>query len=733
MSTTVTRKAGCPDERPNGDAAEVWRYGILGALEVHHGSRPAAVERPRHRAVLTWLLLHADRPVTTEQLVDAVWGENPVATARGRVHAAVSELRKTLRTGGTQPLVSRNGGYCLLTQEAAVDVVRFRQGLDGARRLACGGDPAGAASALREGLSLWRGTALAGLEAPFAEAARAHLEEERFAAQELLADLELSLGRHQELVPELGAVLDRYPTREGIAERLVLALYRSGRQTDALAVIRRVRLRLGEEYGLDPGRSIGDLENAVLRGDPALLGGPGPGTRETAAVVKGAPAGPPERRPAEPSPGTGPAQAPARDLDPSATPGPSPHSIALPFRPAQLPPTVADFAGRCAELRKLQDLLRHAADQPGEYAPRVCTVTGPGGIGKTALTLHAAHRAAAHFPDGQLHADLRGGDRVPAPPTEVLAAFLRALGVPAGAVPAEEEARAALYRSVLAHRRVLVVLDDARDVTQIRPLLPGSGRCAVVVTGRGKLAGLLGAHRLDLERLDHTEAHALFAAIVGRRRAAAEPEATAEVLAACAGLPLALRIAAARLAVRRHWTVAALAARLRDHGRTLDELQVDDLAVRTCFGTSYRRLPAPDGSGRTPDPARAFRLLGIAPGSMIGQAAAAALFDLPPRRTEAVLEQLVDVGLLESPAPGHYQLHDLLRLFAAERAAAEESQAARQAAIGRVTDWYLSSLVEADALPFPGRPRTAAPAAPLASYREDRLVADGGAGLRAAG
>ncbi|MFE2917769.1 BTAD domain-containing putative transcriptional regulator [Kitasatospora indigofera] len=735
MSTTVNRRAGCPDEHPGGPAAEVWRYGILGALEVRHGGRPAAVERPRHRAVLTWLLLHADRLVTTEQLVDAVWGENPVATARGRVHAAVSELRKTLRAGGSQPLVSRNGGYCLLTEGATVDAVRFRQGVAGARRLACDGDPAGAASALREGLSLWRGTALAGLEAPFAGAARAHLEEERFAAQELLADLELSLGRHQELVPELGAVLDRYPTREGIAERLVLALYRSGRQTDALAVVRRVRRRLGEEYGLDPGRSIGDLESAVLRGDPALLGAPRR-PRETAAI----PAGPPERQPVVPSPGTGPSQAPEPSpaLDPPAAPGPSPrsvapHSVAPQFRPAQLPPAVADFAGRCAELGELQEQLRQAAGQAGAPGARVCAVTGPGGIGKTELALHAAHRAAGLFPDGQLHADLRGGERVPAPPAEVLAGFLRALGVPAGAVPAAAEDRAALYRSVLAHRRLLVVLDDARDAGQIRPLLPGSGRCAVVVTGRSKLAGLVGAHRVDLERLDDTEAHALFAGALGPRRAAAEPEATAEVLAACAGLPLALRIVAARLTVRRHWTVAAMSARLGDHGRRLDELRIDDLAVRTCFETSYRRLAAPGGHGRAPDPARAFRLLGIAPGSGISRPAAAALLDLSPRQADEVLEHLVDAGLLESPAPGHYRLHDLLRLFAAERAAAEESEAALRAAVERVTDWYLNGLVEADTLLFPARPPAAAPAVPLTAYREDRRVTDGGAGLRAVG
>ncbi|MET9617946.1 AfsR/SARP family transcriptional regulator [Kitasatospora indigofera] len=727
MSTTVNRRAECPDERPGGAAAEVWQYGILGALEVRHGGRPAAVERPRHRAVLTWLLLHADRLVTTEQLVDAVWGENPVATARGRVHAAVSELRKTLRTGGSKPLVSRNGGYCLLTEGATVDVVRFRQGVDGARRLACDGDPAGAATALREGLGLWRGTALAGLEAPFAGATRAQLEEERFAAQELLADLELSLGRHQELVPELGAVLDRYPTREGIAERLVLALYRSGRQTDALAVVRRVRRRLGDEYGLDPGRSLGELESAVLRGDPALLGAPRTGIRETAAI----PAGPSERQPVGPSPGAGPSRAPEPSPapDPPAAPGPSPHSVAPQFRPAQLPPAVSDFAGRCAELGELQDQLRQA----GEPGLRVCAVTGPGGIGKTALTLHAAHRSAGLFPDGQLHADLRGGDRVPAPPTEVLAGFLRALGVSAGAVPAAAEDRAALYRSVLAHRRLLVVLDDARDVAQIRPLLPGSGRCAVVVTSRSKLAGLVGAHRVDLERLDDTEAHALFAGALGPRRAAAEPEATAEVLAACAGLPLALRIVAARLTVRRHWTVAAMSARLGDHGRTLDELHIDDLAVRTCFETSYRRLAAPGGRRRAPDPARAFRLLGIAPASVISRPAAAALLDLSPRQADEVLEHLVDSCLLESPAPGHYRLHGLLRLFAAERAAAEESEAARRAAVERVTDWYLSSLVEADALHFPGRPSVAAPAVPLTAYREDRRVTDGGAGLRAAG
>ena len=319
---------------------------------------------------------------------------------------------------------------------------------------------------------------------------------------------------------------------------------------------------------------------------------------------------------------------------------------------------------------------------------RIAVVNGAGGLGKTTLAVHAAHQVRAQFPDGQLYVDLLGASGQPADPGEVLARFLRDLGVEGDKVPARDDERGALYRTRLTGRRVLILLDNAKDAAQVRPLLPGSSSCTVLVTTRNRTPDLVSTRFVDLNVLEDTEALALFSRIVGEERSAAEPDATAEVLVACAGLPLAIRICAARLAARRQWRIATLAGRLRNEHRRLDELSIGDLAVRASFQVSYDSLRSP---ARGVDPARVFRLLGLWQGAWISLAAAAALVGAPEDDAEDALETLVDANLLESPTPGWYRFHDLLRVYATERAEAEESETVRGEAVGRLLRWYLDT------------------------------------------
>ena len=378
--------------------------------------------------------------------------------------------------------------------------------------------------------------------------------------------------------------------------------------------------------------------------------------------------------------------------------------------PAQLPADVADFTGRQDQVKHLCDLLSGGSADAAPGAVRIALVAGSGGLGKTSLAVHAAHRLRSSFPGGQLYVDLLGGTGQPLPAADVLARFLRDLGVDGRDMPADDDERAARYRTILAGRRVLVVLDNARDAAQVRPLLPGAASCAVLITTRSRMPDLAGTRLVDLDVLDDDEALTLFTNVVGAQRAAAEPAATAELLLACAGLPLAIRICAARLATRSGWSIGSMARRLRDEHRRLDELQAGDLAVRASFQVSYASLPA----GRRPDavaPADAFRLLGLWPGPSVSAAAAAALFGVPEQLAEDALESLVDAYLLESTAPGRYKFHDLLRVYSAERAMADLSEPARDAAVGRLLSWYLRTADAAGAavspryrynLPLPG-------------------------------
>ncbi|MEV8532923.1 BTAD domain-containing putative transcriptional regulator [Streptomyces sp. NPDC051211] len=619
------------------------RFAVLGPIRAWRGTEPLASGSPQQRALLAALLLRDGRTATAPELIDAIWGEDPPPQALATIRTYASRLRKILDPG---TLVSESGGYAIrLGTLAALDLGVARSLAADAEAARASGDRSMARTLLGRALGLWDGEPLAGVPGPYAETERTRLAEWRLQLLETRLDLDLEVGSHAEAVSELTALTAAHPLRERLRELLMLALYRSGRQAEALAVYADTRRLLAEELGVDPRPELAALQQRILRADTELA------------------------RAADPAPAAAPVQ----------------------VRPAQLPATVPDFTGRSAFVEELSEVLAHAEGQ----VMAVSALAGIGGVGKTTLAVHVAHAARPNFPDGQLYVDLQGTEPRPAEPVAVLGAFLRALGTPDTAIPDSPAERAALYRSTLDGRRVLVLLDNARDAAQVRPLLPGTAGCAALVTSRVRMAGLAGAHLVDLDVMSPEEALQLFTRIVGEERVRTERQAALDVVGACGFLPLAIRIAASRLAARRTWTVSVLAAKLADERRRLDELQAGDLAVKATFELGYGQLE--------PAQQRAFRLLGLADGPDISLSAAAAVLDRAEHDTEDLLEALVDCSLLESAAPGRYRFHDLVRLYA--RACAERDEqppAERDAALSRLLDFYLATASGVYALERPG-------------------------------
>ena len=634
-----------PEQRRAGSSAEPapLSFGVLGPVRARRGTEQLSTGSPQQRALLAALLLREGRTATAGELIDALWGEEPPSQALAALRTYASRLRKVLDPG---VLVSESGGYAVRgLAEGALDLAVAQDLAAEAEKARGAGDLCHAREVLDRALHLWDGETLAGVPGPYAEAQRVRLEEWRLQLLESRLDMDLEQGCHAEAVAELTALTAAHPLRERLRELLMLALYRSGRQAEALAVYADTRRLLADELGVDPRAGLRELQQRILKADPGL---------------------------AEPS---------AAKAEPAPTP----------VRPAQLPATVPDFTGRSAFVKELGEVLSTAEGR----VMAVSAVAGIGGVGKTTLAVHVAHQARAAFPDGQLYVDLQGAGARSAEPETVLGSFLRALGTADSAIPDSLEERAALYRSVLDGRRVLVLLDNARDAAQVRPLLPGTEGCAALVTSRVRMVDLAGAHLVDLDVMSPDEALSLFTKIVGEERVASEREAALDVVAACGFLPLAIRIAASRLAARRTWTVAVLAAKLADERRRLDELQAGDLAVKATFELGYGALE--------PAQARAFRLLGLADGPDMSLAAAAAVLDLPLEETEDLLESLVDTSLLESAAPGRYRYHDLVRLYA--RACAERDEwppSERDAAMSRLLDFYLATASEVYLIERPG-------------------------------
>jgi DNA-binding SARP family transcriptional activator/Flp pilus assembly protein TadD len=644
------------------------RFRVLGPLEFWTGQDWSGIGARKWRALLAVLLLSEGQAVSTDRLIAELWGDEPPDRAANLVSVYVLRLRRVIGDPDGRVLITRAPGYQLRLEPGELDAEYFGRLAGQGRKALADGDFRRAADILAKALELWRGRVLADVPPTALVAAEAErLEESRLTALELRIEADLGCGLRAQLVPELRRLLSDHPLREGLWALLIQALDGAGRHAEALAAYGHAREVISDELGVDPGPELQRLYQAILTADSVS---------EAAQVARQKPA-------AEAS-----AQAlvpPAR-LPPEMAPrGPGSGSSSRRV-PAQLPADVADFTGREINLERLSALVSEARrrDNP---AVAVAVLAGAPGLGKTALAVHAAHALRQDFPDGQLYVSLRGGSEQPASPDEVLARFLRDVGVDGARVPVDTEERAAMYRTRLAERQMLIVLDDARDAAQVRPLLPGTGSCAVIVTSRHRLSDLEGSRLIDLDVLDDAEATELFTRIVGADRVDAEPAAVRDLMAVCAGLPLAIRIAGARLSARRGWKIGALAERLADQRHRIDELTAGDLAVRACFQVSFDALPGPEQKGGA-DPASLFRMLGVWQGSSIGLHAAAALVGQPEARVGHSLEVLVDAHLLESPAPDRYRLHDLLRDYAAELAQSDQPQAISEAT-HRILGWYL--------------------------------------------
>jgi DNA-binding SARP family transcriptional activator/tetratricopeptide (TPR) repeat protein len=615
-------------------------YRLLGPVEVWAGGQRIDAGPPRQRAVLAALLVDAGQVVPRDVIVDRVWGEHVPRDVGATLRAHVARIRRVLERAGSAAALVHRPGGYEL------GVVRDEVDLHRFRRLV---DRARAGERelvlLREAVGLWRTQPLAGIAGDWAARMRAGWTRERLEAVVAWARAELGVDNPGAVLGPLTELCGEYPLNESLAAVLMLALRAAGRPAEALRQYETARRRLADDLGTDPGRALQAVYQAILRGDPAA-----------------------------------------------------------PPAPAQLPPDVAGFAGRTAELARLDALLTRPPP-----ALVIGVLSGTAGVGKTALGLHWAHRAAARFPDGQLYLNLRGFDpRAPAmPPAEAVRGLLDALGVPPERIPSGLEAQVGLYRSLVAGRRLLVLLDNARDAAQVRPLLPGSATALVLVTSRNDLAGLVaaeGARPLAVGVLPAPDAGQLLAGRLGPHRLAAEPDAVAELIRWCAGLPLALAVVAARAAVEPDASLAALAADLRGARRRLDPLSGEDPAtdIRAVFDCSYRALEPPA--------ARLFGLLGLHPGADLAEAAAASLAGQPPGEIRPVLDHLVRAHLVHRSGPARYALHDLLHAYAAERASdAGDVEAARE----RLLDHYLRAAHAADRLVIPARdPIPLDPAAP---------------------
>jgi len=648
------------------------RFGVLGPLQVLAGDRgaPGTVAAARPRTLLAVLLWRANQPVPTGELAELVWDGAPPDRAAEVTRTLVMRLRRSLDERVAARIVTRAPGYVIEISHGELDALLFESLTREAGAAVRVGRWAQAARTAGDALELWRGTPLTDVPSQLLRDQWVpHLDQLHMQALDWRIEADLHDGRHEQLIPELADLTARHPLRERFHGQHMLALYRGGRQAEALAAYQHARKVLLAELAVEPGPDLRELQQRILAADPALaLSGP---ARAAAAE-------------------------PARPV------------------PRELPPTVPGFTGRSTELETLTTLLNRAGDLAPETVV-ISAIEGTAGVGKTALAVHWGHQVAGRFPDGQLYVNLRGYDPgQPVLAADALAGFLRSLGVPGQDIPPEADERAARYRSLLAGRRMLVVLDNARSADQVRPLLPGTAACTVVVTSRDALAGLIardGAARLDLDVLPLAEAVALLRALIGAR-ADAEPEAAAELASQCSRLPLALRVAAELAVSRPVASLASLAGELADLGTRLDLLGADGdprTQVRAVFSWSYRHLDA--------EAAWAFRLLGLHPGPDVEPYAAAALTGTTVARARRTLGTLARAHLIQAAGPGRYGMHDLLRAYARELTATLDTEADQQAALTRLFDHYLHTAATAMDTLFPAeghlRPRVAQPDTPV--------------------
>ncbi|WP_424186733.1 AfsR/SARP family transcriptional regulator [Actinokineospora sp. G85] len=628
---------GAQESPDNGDL----QFRVLGPVEVVAGGETRRFTAHRQLTILGLLLLRVNHVVSAEELIDAIWDESPPSTARGQVQICVSHLRRDLQElVGDKVIVTRAGGYLCHIPEDRLDITRFERHVREADTHAADGRAQEAVDALRAALALWRGPVLPGA-AGRARLLADSLHERRIDVHEHCVELELSLGRHRKVVGELVELVAEHPLREQLRGLMMVALYRSGRQAEALEVYRQTRQDLVEELGIEPSDALREIESSILSGGDHLKL----------------------------------AEQPAAPVEEPA--------VAV---PQQLPANIGDFTGRGIAVDAAAAEL---AAPPVANAMRIVRIAGRGGIGKTTLAVHVAHRLRDQYPDGQLFACLRGDAAPHGLAADILRRFLKATGLRDADLPTGAEELADLYRSRLSGRRVLVVLDDAAAEEQLSSLLPGSPTCAVIVTSRRPLGNLPGALNLDLDVLDDRHAKDLLEQLVGAARAAAEPDSLQALVQLCGRWPLALRIIGARLAARPHWSLSFMVHRLQDEQRRLDEIAYGDLHVRSTLAVSYEGL-----SERA---RRLFRLLALCTAEEFSAWGSAALLDTDCPRAEDVLDELVEARLLdvvESPTR-RYACHDLTRIFAQERLLAEDGERDRDTALTRLLGAHLALAHEA--------------------------------------
>ncbi|HEY3003109.1 MAG TPA: BTAD domain-containing putative transcriptional regulator [Kribbellaceae bacterium] len=621
-------------------------FRLLGRVEVRRDGVPLPLGTAKQRAMLTTLLLEANRPVSLDRLIEPLWGATPPRSAVANLRSYAAALRRILcepARSGTARLVAERRAYVLTVDPGELDLATFEDLAAQARAALARDDAAFAVQRLSEALAIWRGAAGEGLPTgTVLEFQLTALDERRLAVLEDWAETRLALGEHAVLVGELRAHVAEHPLRERAWGQLMLALYRSGNAASALAAYADAAAVLQKQLGIKPGMELRRLHAAMLDRDEALTAPPADRSSTRIAAPR-----------------------PDQEQGHAAT------------SRRQLPPGVT-VVGRASQLATLC-----AAVAPGgaSDAPTIVAVHGPAGVGKSSLAIHAAHTLAASFPDGQLYVDLQGNraDVEPLTHGEALARLLRTLGVPPPEVPPHDAERAGWYRSLLAGRRVLILFDNATDAAQLRPLLLAHPEGAVLLTSRRKLTTLDGASHLGLGPLTPASALDLLRDLAGRGRVDADASVAAQLARLCDHLPLALRIAGARLASRPRWPLHLLVDYMAEERHRLDLLSFEDLCMRSSLAGSYRPLTRHD-----PAAARAFRLLGLFRPAEVSLAAGAALLGVPISTAKRTLERLVDTRLLDSPAPGRYRMPDLVRLYAKELASEHETQPERLAAVRRV-------------------------------------------------
>ncbi|WP_028569395.1 AfsR/SARP family transcriptional regulator [Salinispora tropica] len=612
------------------------RFGILGPLRV---GGEATVTAGRDRTILAMLLLQAGRIVPAEELVDAVWEERPPATARAQLQTCVSRLRRRFGTLGLPPeiIVTDPVGYSVRTSPGDLDAEVFGDEVAVARAAVATGHLVDGRRHFRAALALWRGPALGGVAGRSVRGRARTLDEQRCTVLEECVDVELRLGNAVDLIDELTEAVERHPLRDRLRGQLMLALSAIGRQADALVVYRDGRRRYVDELGIEPGAELQELHQRVLAGDLVTLG-----PRRSTTPVRG------------------------------------------------LPRAISDFTGR-------QEIVANLLQRLHEGDTQVHLIDGMAGSGKTTLAVHLATRLADRYPDAQLFIDLHGhSERTPLTPVAAVATLLRQLGIPAEQVPVDVEDRLALWRTELSDRRALVLLDNAASVDQVAPLLPTGRFCLTLVTSRRRLVGLDAGRPVSLPVLELNEAVTLLGRVAGPERVAAEPEAAAEVIRRCGFLPLAIRLAGARLAHRPSWRIVDLVERLAGARDPLAEFAAGQRSVGGAFALSYAQV--------TPSAQRLFRLLGVHPASNFDNALAAALAELALPDTRDLLDELIDANLVEEPRPGRFRLHDLVQEYARRLLAQPVWAAERSAALERLLDHHLHTAAAiARSLEAPGR------------------------------